>query len=50
MHLPDQIDAIYKGFVAIQSANIPGLTLPQATLDWMAQIADTKNRLPKPSP
>ena len=45
----DQIDAIYKGFVAIRDANIPGLTLPQATLDWLDHVAEVKAALPKPA-
>jgi len=39
----DQIDAIYKGFAALSS----GQPLPQATLDWVAQIEAIKNKYPK---
>lgn len=44
---PDQLDAIFKGFKAIRDANIPGLTLPQDTLDWIARIEAVKEKLPK---
>jgi hypothetical protein len=39
----DQLDAIYKGFLAIKDQ----VQLPQETLDWMASIESVKAEYPK---
>lgn len=39
----DQLDAIYKGFLAIKDQ----VSLPQETLDWMASIESVKSLYPK---
>lgn len=39
----DQLDAIYKGFLAIKDS----VQLPQETLDWMASIESVKSLYPK---
>ncbi|WP_048769203.1 hypothetical protein [Oligella urethralis] len=43
-YVGDQLDAIYKGFVAIQNQ---GIKLPQETLDWINYIASIKEKFPK---
>jgi hypothetical protein len=39
----DQLDAIYKGFLAIKNQ----VQLPQETLDWMTSIESVKAEYPK---
>jgi len=39
----DQIDAIYKGFMAIKET----ITLPQETLNWIAECEKVKKDIPK---
>lgn len=40
----DQLDAILKGFVAMQAA---GIALPAETLAWIAHCQAVKDALPK---
>lgn len=42
----DQLDAIMKGFQAMQKA---GIALPQETLDWIAHCEAVKARFKKPA-
>lgn len=39
----DQLDAIYKGFLAIKDQ----VQLPQETLDWMQEVERVKSTYPK---
>ncbi|OFV46701.1 hypothetical protein [Oligella sp. HMSC09E12] len=42
-YVGDQLDAIYKGFVAIQNQ---GIKLPKETEDWINYIASIKEKFP----
>lgn len=42
----EQLDAIYKGFVALKEQ---GIQLPQETLDWMSEIQSIKSTFKKES-
>jgi len=42
-HIEDQIDAIYKGFMAIKET----ITLPEETLKWIAECEKVKKDIPK---
>jgi len=43
--IPDQLDAIYKGF---EQLSADGVLLPIETLGWMERTKDVKDRNPKP--
>ncbi|SPY08016.1 hypothetical protein [Oligella urethralis] len=43
-YVGDQLDAIYKGFEAIQNQ---GIKLPKETEDWINYIASIKEKFPK---
>ena len=45
-NLGNQLDAIYKGFVALKEQ---GIQLPQETLDWMSEIRLIKSTFKKES-
>ncbi len=46
MSIGEQMDAIYKGFKAIQQQ---GIKLPKETLDWIAHIEQVKLTFTKPT-
>lgn len=43
-NIGNQLDAIYKGFVALKEQ---GITLPEETLVWMAEIKEIKDTFKK---
>ncbi|MGI2325904.1 MULTISPECIES: hypothetical protein [unclassified Methylococcus] len=43
--LTDQLDAIYKGFVAIRDSGL--IVLPAETLAWLDRVERVKARCPK---
>lgn len=42
--ITDQIDAIYKGFTALEEQ---GFVFPKETQEWLRQIASVKSTYPK---